>query len=72
MRSLDIRSEGAVKLLAEFLDMDSNGQRENATQFAHELYSYLRSPYRDLFVYDSVVQVTFRLLERTALMKDAV
>lgn len=56
MKSLDIRSEPAVKLLAEFLDMDSDGLRTNAEQFAHELYSYLRSPYRDLNVYDTVVQ----------------
>lgn len=74
MKSLDIRSEPAVKLLAEFLDMDSDGMRTNAEQFAHgkynpatpiikiltkslELYSYLRSPFRDLNVYDTVVQV---------------
>jgi hypothetical protein len=61
MRALDIRSEGAVKLLSEFLDMDDpTGERANAAQFAHELYSYMRSPYRDLFVYDSVVQVRKR------------
>jgi hypothetical protein len=34
MKSLDIRSEGAVRLLAEFLDMDS-GNRSNAEHFAH-------------------------------------
>ncbi|KAF9810710.1 hypothetical protein IEO21_06844 [Rhodonia placenta] len=56
MKSLDIRSEPAVRLLAEFLDMDSGGTRVNAEHFAHELYSYLRSPYRDLTVYDGVVQ----------------
>ena len=79
MKSLDIRSEPAVKLLAEFLDMDADMEcpnpRANAEHFAHgehialrlrafmnatirlELYSYLRSPFRDLSVYDSVVQV---------------
>lgn len=85
MKSIDIRSESAVKLLAEFLDMDDEGRgvyvegerSVNAEHFAHgaagllsvlqlksdsglhstEVYSYLRSPYRDLFVYDSVVQV---------------
>ncbi|KAH9934252.1 uncharacterized protein B0H18DRAFT_1082816 [Fomitopsis serialis] len=56
MKSLDIRSEPAVRLLAEFLDMDSGGERVNAEHFAHELYSYLRSPYRDLARYDEVVQ----------------
>ncbi|KAI0073978.1 hypothetical protein K474DRAFT_1665964 [Panus rudis PR-1116 ss-1] len=66
MKSIDIRSEPAIKLLAEFLDMDTehelrvsgsnDGPRANAEHFAHELYCYLRSPYRDLSVYDSVVQ----------------
>ncbi|THH15425.1 hypothetical protein EW146_g5060 [Bondarzewia mesenterica] len=60
MKSIDIRSESAVKLLAEFLDMDApyvDGERHvNAEHFAHEIYSYLRSPYRDLAMYDSVVQ----------------
>ncbi|KAI0271222.1 hypothetical protein BGY98DRAFT_922884 [Russula aff. rugulosa BPL654] len=61
MKSIDIRTESAVKLLAEFLDMDTQyvaGERHvNAEHFAHEIYCYLRSPYRDLGVYDSVVQV---------------
>lgn len=45
MKSLDIRSESAVKLLAEFLDLDaehdfqvkerSNNPRANAEHFAH-------------------------------------
>ncbi|TFY61587.1 hypothetical protein EVG20_g6997 [Dentipellis fragilis] len=60
MKSIDIRSESAVKLLAEFLDMDApytpGGRHTNAEHFAHEIYSYLRSPYRDLAVYDTVVQ----------------
>ncbi|KAI0298217.1 hypothetical protein BC826DRAFT_1090733 [Russula brevipes] len=60
MKSIDIRSESAIKLLAEFLDMDAPyvpGERHvNAEHFAHEIYCYLRSPYRDLGVYDSVAQ----------------
>ncbi|KAG6878905.1 hypothetical protein C0992_006785 [Termitomyces sp. T32_za158] len=60
MKSLDIRSESAVKLLAEFLDLDGphveGGRYVNAEHFAHEIYSFVRSPFRDLFVYDSVVQ----------------
>jgi E3 ubiquitin-protein ligase Topors len=60
VKSIDIRSENAIKLLAEFLDMDTQyvaGERHvNAEHFAHEIYCYLRSPYRDLGVYDSVVQ----------------
>lgn len=55
MKSLDIRSEGAIRLLSEFLDMDS-GVHSTAEHFAHELYCYLRSPYKDPFVYDTVVQ----------------
>ncbi|KIY70913.1 hypothetical protein CYLTODRAFT_160952 [Cylindrobasidium torrendii FP15055 ss-10] len=54
MKSIDIRSESAVKLISEFLDPD--GGKDNAEHFAHEVYSYVRSPYRDLFVYDTVVQ----------------
>ncbi|KAI0354518.1 hypothetical protein OH77DRAFT_1405142 [Trametes cingulata] len=59
MKSLDIRSEPAVRLLSEFLDMDADPghERDNAEHFAHELYCYLRSPYRDLAAYDRNVQV---------------
>ncbi|KAK7037888.1 E3 ubiquitin-protein ligase Topors [Favolaschia claudopus] len=60
MKAIDIRSESAVKLLSEFLDLDApyveGGRHVNAEHFAHEVYSYVRSPYKDLFVYDSVVQ----------------
>ncbi|TFK38568.1 hypothetical protein BDQ12DRAFT_651666, partial [Crucibulum laeve] len=60
MKSIDIRSESAVKLLSEFLDMDApyqpGGRQVNAEHFAHEVYCYVRSPFRDLFVYDTVVQ----------------
>ena len=79
MKSIDIRSESAVKLISEFLDMDTpytpGGRHVNAEHFAHgqplcfalrivshnypEVYSYVRSPYKDLFVYDKVVQVSF-------------
>ncbi|KAF8196966.1 hypothetical protein BJ912DRAFT_1079987 [Pholiota molesta] len=60
MKAIDIRSESAVKLISEFLDMDApytpGGRHVNAEHFAHEVYCYVRSPYKDLFVYDSVVQ----------------
>jgi hypothetical protein len=88
MKSIDIRSESAIRLLSEFLDMDrpsphQDGVRSsNAEHFAHglssfppylvfsdrqsiEVYSYLRSPYRDLSVYDSVVQASNRFSPRT-------
>ena len=39
MKSIDIRSESAVKLLSEFLDMDAQhtagGKYVNAEHFAH-------------------------------------
>lgn len=40
MKSLDIRSEPAVRLLAEFLDMDSGGTRVNAEHFAHGEFDF--------------------------------
>ncbi|KAF8962908.1 hypothetical protein BDZ97DRAFT_1662311 [Flammula alnicola] len=62
MKAIDIRSESAVKLIAEFLDMDApytpGGRHVNAEHFAHEVYCYVRSPYKDLFVYDTVVQAS--------------
>jgi E3 ubiquitin-protein ligase Topors len=84
MKYLDIRSESAVKLLSEFLDMDQpyvEGEpHPNAEHFAHgmfppplgslaicsfyhhvEMHSYLRSPFRDLYVYDKMVQVRIHL-----------
>ncbi|KAL5480567.1 hypothetical protein ACEPAI_1837 [Sanghuangporus weigelae] len=60
MKAIDIRSESAVKLMAEFLDMDCpyrEGRRfPNAEHFVHELYSFLRSPYKTLSAYDVNVQ----------------
>ncbi|KAG2002393.1 hypothetical protein CC2G_004587 [Coprinopsis cinerea AmutBmut pab1-1] len=60
MKSIDIRSESAVKLLSEFLDLDApyvpGGRHVNAEHFAHEVYCYVRSPYKDLFMYDTIVQ----------------
>lgn len=38
MKSLEIRSEPAIRLLAEFLDMDNDGQRVYAEHFAHGEY----------------------------------
>ena len=45
MKSLDIRSESAVKLLSEFLDMDKPYQEgnphPNAEHLAHGMFSFL-------------------------------
>lgn len=47
MKSIDIRSESAVKLLSEFLDMDApyvpGGRHANAEHFAHGQLAPIRS-----------------------------
>jgi E3 ubiquitin-protein ligase Topors len=49
MKSLDIRSESAVKLLSEFLDMDKSyvegDPHPNAEHFAHGMLSFLLVPW---------------------------
>jgi len=64
LKAIDIRSEPAVRLLREFLDPSGeHGPRNglefpNGTEhFAHELYSFLRSPYKELWRWDEVSQV---------------
>ncbi|KAH7108528.1 hypothetical protein BKA62DRAFT_24870 [Auriculariales sp. MPI-PUGE-AT-0066] len=61
IKSIDIRAEASVKLLSEFLDAGQQpylaGNRyRNSEHFAHEIYSYIRSPFRDLNIYDRYVQ----------------
>lgn len=56
IKAIDIRSEPAVRLLGELLDTDEYPR--GAEQFAHELYSWLRSPYKDLRRYDEIAQVS--------------
>ncbi|CAE6447087.1 unnamed protein product, partial [Rhizoctonia solani] len=58
-KSIDIRTESAIKLISEFLDINRRPSPSGGTtaeHFAHELYSYLRSPFRDLPAYDAIVQ----------------
>ncbi|KAK0214289.1 hypothetical protein IW262DRAFT_1514276 [Armillaria fumosa] len=55
MKFIDTRSESAAMLLAEFLDIDTFG-RVMSEHFAQEVCSYVRSPFKYLFVYDSVIQ----------------
>ncbi|CAE6461106.1 unnamed protein product [Rhizoctonia solani] len=58
-KSIDIRTESAIKLISEFLDINGRPSPSGGTtaeHFVHELYSYLRSPFRDLPAYDQVVQ----------------
>ncbi|OXG11998.1 hypothetical protein C366_05720 [Cryptococcus neoformans Tu401-1] len=54
LRAIDIRSEAIVRLLSDF--MDTIEFPNGAEHFCHELYSYLRSPYRELKGYDEIVQ----------------
>lgn len=55
LRAIDIRSEAVVRLLSDFLDTVEFPH--GAEHFCHELYSYLRSPYRKLKGYDEVAQI---------------
>ncbi|CAE6431358.1 unnamed protein product [Rhizoctonia solani] len=58
-KSIDIRTESAIKLISEFLDINRRPSPSGGTvaeHFTHEFYSYLRSPFRDLPAYDAVVQ----------------
>lgn len=56
LKAIDIRSDPAIRLLAEYLD-DERYPRA-AEHFAHELYSFLRSPFKDLRKYDDIAQVS--------------
>ncbi|KAG9125847.1 hypothetical protein FRC07_005970 [Ceratobasidium sp. 392] len=59
VKAIDIRTEAAIKLISEFLDLGGRTSPAGgsiAEHFVHELYSYLRSPFRDLPAYDAVVQ----------------
>jgi len=65
LKAIDIRSEPAVRLLREFLDASGDhgprnglGYPNGAEHFAHELYSFLRSPYKELWKWDEVSQVS--------------
>lgn len=98
MKSIDIRSDPAVRLLGEFLDIGHEEEPTTAEHFVHgeerlsecrkrlaedasvasglslmtfyphhhlsslsELYSFLRSPFRDLDLYDAAVQVSMQM-----------
>ncbi|KAJ7437933.1 hypothetical protein B0H11DRAFT_1947112 [Mycena galericulata] len=60
MKAPDIPSEGAIKLLAEFLDLDTPGPYEEVGRHRNAEYRYTHTcaprTERDPFVYDSVVQ----------------
>ncbi|KAL7419922.1 hypothetical protein Q5752_005841 [Cryptotrichosporon argae] len=54
LKSIDVRSEPAIQLLGRFLD--TPGHPRGAEHLAHEVYSWLRSPYRELRKWDEVAQ----------------
>ncbi|ORY27653.1 hypothetical protein BCR39DRAFT_594419 [Naematelia encephala] len=57
LKAVDIRSDPAVRLLSEYLDNpDGPNYPRGAEHFAHELYSFLRSPYKELRKWDEVAQ----------------
>ncbi len=59
IKAIDIRSEPAVRLLAEFLETPNGPGYPHASEhFAHEVYSFLRSPFKQLRRYDEVAQVS--------------
>lgn len=65
IKAVDIRSDVAIRLLAEFLDPPTTAGTSaqpldipnGPEHFAHELYCWLRSPYKELRQWDSVSQV---------------
>ena len=60
MKSLDIRSEPAIRLLAEFLDMDDGGERVNAEHFAHGECGYI-----DCAIFAIILVYSVRVLLKT-------
>ena len=64
LKAIDIRSEPAIRLLAEFLEVpnDDGPQFPNGPEhFAHELYSFMRSPFKELRKWDDIIQVSLRV-----------
>ena len=61
LKAIDIRSEPAIRLLAEFLENpnEEGPQFPNGPEhFAHELYSFMRSPFKELRKWDDIIQVS--------------
>ncbi|WWC69014.1 uncharacterized protein I206_102950 [Kwoniella pini CBS 10737] len=55
LKTIDIRSEPAIRLLADYLDLNEE-YPNSAEHFSHELYSFLRSPFKELRKWDEVIQ----------------
>jgi hypothetical protein len=58
LKAIDMRSEPFVQLLSNFLDGPTTDYPHAAEHLMHELYSFLRSPYKDLKRYDDFAQVS--------------
>ncbi|KAK6906980.1 hypothetical protein I203_100969 [Kwoniella mangroviensis CBS 8507] len=62
LKTIDIRSDPAIRLLADYLDSPSTTNENRpphttvAEHFSHELYSFLRSPFKELRKWDEVIQ----------------
>ncbi|WVW79787.1 hypothetical protein I302_101757 [Kwoniella bestiolae CBS 10118] len=67
LKTIDIRSEPAIRLLADYLDPNPHSISNEthrphiagssvAEHISHELYSFLRSPFKDLRKWDEVIQ----------------
>jgi hypothetical protein len=62
LKAIDVRSEPFVRLLADFLETPNGpGYPHAAEHFAHELYCFIRSPYKELVRWDAVAQVSDHL-----------
>ncbi|GFZ43004.1 hypothetical protein JCM24511_00722 [Saitozyma sp. JCM 24511] len=61
LKAIDVRSEPFVRLIADFLETRTGpgpgpGYPHAAEHFAHELYCFIRSPYKELVRWDAVAQ----------------
>ncbi|RSH94263.1 hypothetical protein EHS25_004066 [Saitozyma podzolica] len=57
LKAIDVRSEPFVRLIADFLETPTGpGYPHAAEHFAHELYCFIRSPYKELVRWDAVAQ----------------
>ncbi|KAG8786835.1 hypothetical protein FRC15_010575 [Serendipita sp. 397] len=60
IKVVDLRTEGGIKILSDLLDpgirYTEEGRKPNTEHLAHELYSYLRSPFKSIESYDRAVQ----------------
>ncbi|WWC87479.1 uncharacterized protein L201_002368 [Kwoniella dendrophila CBS 6074] len=56
LKIIDIRSEPAIRLLTDYLNLNQEFPNNPTEHFSHELYSFLRSPFKDLRKWDEAIQ----------------